>query len=99
MNVKIGFPILKNDFLLNLQSKLVENNIKTQFLCISILKCLDIRNKVSNINHNCSLFTLTSYLVPNTKTEINYNINNIIWERDYLEPYIRGRRDRDGSWD
>ena len=29
MNVKIAFPILKNDFLLNLQSKLVENNIKT----------------------------------------------------------------------
>ncbi|WP_430828786.1 hypothetical protein [Clostridium ihumii] len=29
VNVKIGLPILKNDFLLNLQSKLVENNIKT----------------------------------------------------------------------
>ena len=31
MNVKIEFPILKNDFLLNLQSKLIENNIKTEF--------------------------------------------------------------------
>ena len=29
--MKIGLPILKNDVLLNLLSKLVENNIKTEF--------------------------------------------------------------------
>ncbi|WP_278245512.1 hypothetical protein [Clostridium ihumii] len=29
VNAKIGFPISKNDFLLSLQSKLVENNIET----------------------------------------------------------------------
>ena len=35
MNVKVGDLILKNDFLLDLQSKLFKHNIKTEFYKIS----------------------------------------------------------------
>ena len=58
MNVKVRFPILKNDFLLDLQSNLVENNIKTEFYKIS--KVIGIFTIETVINKNIMMGNLFS---------------------------------------